>query len=319
MKNKNMKYIIAGVVVLVVIAVAAAVLVTGNKKKNSEDKMGKTEQSSETLTEQKTENSSELQTEKKTENSSENPEENVITAMYLTYGEENFIFIDTKNGTLFTAPVPEGGLVDKDGKQIKQEDLTRGNILKIYGNGIMLQSYPGQYPGVTKMVLDQTGKPEDADQYNEIIDQIYQEPDPAEPPYLSAEYTQPEAVVSAAITRGGYEWSYENEDGTTGTAKTDMTPVLGWKEINDLTLNEPTDLKLDFTKKPNSIELIRWTEDVQKQYSEGSDVPEGEKVEPEEKDGVFIIPAAEAGYTYQITAKWDNGTVDFGFVTKSKK
>mgnify|MGYP001780239382 CR=1 FL=1 len=118
MKNKNMKYIIAGVVVLVVIAVAAAVLVTGNKKKNSEDKMGKTEQSSEILTEQKTENSSELQTEKKTENSSENPEENVITAMYLTYGEENFIFIDTKNGTLFKAPVPEGGLVDKDGKQI---------------------------------------------------------------------------------------------------------------------------------------------------------------------------------------------------------
>lgn len=32
MKNKNMKYIIAGVVVLVVIAVIAAVVVTGKRK-----------------------------------------------------------------------------------------------------------------------------------------------------------------------------------------------------------------------------------------------------------------------------------------------
>ena len=165
MKNKNMKYIIAGVVVLVVIAVIAAVVVTGKKKNNSEDKVSKTEQTSEAQTEQKTESTTNS-TEEKTEGSSENSEENVITAMYLTYGEDNFIFIDTKNGTLFTAPIPEGGLVDKDGKQLEQKDLARGNILKIYGNGIMLQSYPGQYPGVTKMVLDQTGKPEDADQYN---------------------------------------------------------------------------------------------------------------------------------------------------------
>lgn len=317
MKNNNMKYIIAGVVVLVVIAVIAAVVVTGKKKNNSEDKVGKTEQTSETQTEQKTESSTKP-TEEKTESSSENSEENVITAMYLTYGEDNFIFIDTKNGTLFTAPIPEDGLVDKDGKQLGQEDLTRGNILKIYGNGIMLQSYPGQYPGVTKIVLDETGKPEDADQYNELIDQIYQEPDPAEPPYLSMEYSQTEAIVSAAITRGGYEWSYEKEDGTTDTAKTDISPVLGWKEINDLTLNEPTDLKLDFSKEPNRLEVIRWAEDVQKQYSEGSDVPEGEKVELKEKDGALYIPSAEAGYTYQVTAKWDNGTVDYGFVTKTK-
>lgn len=317
MKNKNMKYIIAGVVVLVVIAVIAVVVVTGKKKNNSEDKVSKTEQTSETQTEQKTESTT-SPTEEKTEGSSENSEENVITAMYLTYGEDNFIFIDTKNGTLFTAPIPEGGLVDKDGKQLEQKDLARGNILKIYGNGIMLQSYPGQYPGVTKMVLDQTGKPEDADQYNELIDQIYQEPDPAEPPYLSAEYSQPEAIVSAAITRGGYEWSYEKEDGTTDTAKTDISPVLGWKEINDLTLNEPTDVKLSFTKEPVSVEVIRWTEDVQKQYSEGSDVPEGEKVELKEKDGELYIPSAEAGYTYQVTTKWDNGTVEYGFVTKSK-
>ncbi|WP_394922716.1 hypothetical protein [uncultured Robinsoniella sp.] len=317
MKNNNMKYIIAGVVVLVVIAVIATVVVTGKKKNNSEDKVGKTEQTSETQTEQKTESTTKP-TEEKTESSSENSEENVITAMYLTYGEDNFIFIDTKNGTLFTAPIPEGGLVDKDGKQLSQEDLTRGNILKIYGNGIMLQSYPGQYPGVTKMVLDETGKPEDADQYNELIDQIYQEPDPAEPPYLSMEYSQTEAIVSAAITRGGYEWSYEKEDGITDTAKTDISPVLGWKEINDLTLNEPTDLKLDFSKEPNSVEVIRWAEDVQKQYSEGSDVPEGEKVELKEKDGALYIPSAEAGYTYQVTAKWDNGMVDYGFVTKSK-
>ena len=42
-------------------------------------------------------------------------------------------------------------ILDENGKQITWQELKRGNLLDIYGDGIMLESYPGQYPGVTRI------------------------------------------------------------------------------------------------------------------------------------------------------------------------
>ncbi|MBV4307885.1 hypothetical protein KSZ74_23130, partial [Parabacteroides distasonis] len=69
-----------------------------------------------------------------------------------------------------------------DGEMLEESDLSAGDLVEIYGNGIMLESYPGQYPGVSRMVLVQEGTEEDASQYQELIDQVYAEPDPSELP-----------------------------------------------------------------------------------------------------------------------------------------
>ena len=100
-----------------------------------------------------------------------NPSEKYIRAMYIPRGKDKHLMIDQKNGTIFTVDMPED-IRGKDGKKISQKELKRGNIVAIYGDGIMLESYPGQYPGVSKIKVLKEGKPTDADQYKNILDQF---------------------------------------------------------------------------------------------------------------------------------------------------
>ena len=69
-----------------------------------------------------------------------------ICAMVLVDPGGNRYFIDVNAGTFFTAPIPEE-FTNADGEMLEESDLSAGDLVEIYGNGIMLESYPGQYPG----------------------------------------------------------------------------------------------------------------------------------------------------------------------------
>ena len=58
---------------------------------------------------------------------------------------------------------------DENGKKLTEEDMTDGDVYLIYGDGIMLQSFPGQYPGITKMVRKEQGNQEKADHYRKEL------------------------------------------------------------------------------------------------------------------------------------------------------
>ena len=73
-----------------------------------------------------------------------------IEAMYIPAGEDGHLMVGEGTGNVFTVTMPEN-IQDKTGKKISEDDLNRGDIVAIYGDGIMLESYPGQYPGVTKI------------------------------------------------------------------------------------------------------------------------------------------------------------------------
>ena len=73
-----------------------------------------------------------------------------IEAMYIPAGEDGHLMVGEETGNVFTVTMPDN-IQDKNGKKISEEDLNRGDIVAIYGDGIMLESYPGQYPGVTKI------------------------------------------------------------------------------------------------------------------------------------------------------------------------
>ena len=60
-------------------------------------------------------------------------------------------------------------LTDENGKKLTEEDMTDGDVYLIYGDGIMLQSFPGQYPGITKMVRKEQGNQEKADHYRKEL------------------------------------------------------------------------------------------------------------------------------------------------------
>ena len=240
-----------------------------------------------------------------------------ITAMYVPYGEDGYIFVSDQAGVFTVTASEESYQVnDINGNKISLPELKRGNIVKIYGNGIMAESYPGQYPGVTRIEVESEGNPSDADQYQEIVDGIYTEPDPAEPPILQVNYVTSMANVSVAVERGGYEWVYMDKDGLSNAVVADSVPVLDWGELLiDITLSEPLDLTLLFSEAPLDVEVVRYDSSL---LGKGMEMPEGEKVTVTEKDGELVIEGVDGNYVYEVVGIWENGRATYGFITVKK-
>lgn len=237
--------------------------------------------------------------------------------MYVPFGETSYIMVDQDTGSVFSVTMPEE-IYDTDGSKITEDDFKKGDLLTIYGDGIMLESYPGQYPGVTRIEVAKRGAPSDADQYQSITDQLYQEPDPSERPHLGIEYQSDSANVYVYITEGGFTWSYTDENGQAQSVTTDSAFILGWKEIADMTLDaeQGTDLNLLFSEEPESITVEKWPSGLMETYQDGSGIEDGEKVTPEKGSDGFILEDVKVGYVYRITGTWENGTVEYGFLTR---
>lgn len=239
-------------------------------------------------------------------------EQGAITAMYIPFGEGGYIFVSEQAG-VFTVTFPEK-IYDINGNKITQEQLVKGNVVKIYGNGIMLESYPGQYPGVTKMEVIKQGNPADADAYQNLVDEIYTEPDPAEPPTMNLGYTTDLASVIVMVNRGGYEWVYIDKDYLSNAVVADAAHVLQWKigeELADVKITEPLDITLCFSQMPEEVEVVRYDSEL----LGTENIPEGEKVTVEKKEGEFVLTGVTGGYVYDVTGIWENGRANYGFIT----
>lgn len=250
--------------------------------------------------------------EPQTKNLSEEGE--TINGIYLIYGEEEeyYIFAD-ENKSLFHAEIPEDHLFDEDGNKITKEELNQGDTLAIYGDGIMLESYPGRYPGVTKMERVKKGDAETAKEYEELIAQIYQAPDPSQIPYLDIENKQELAIVTTSIQSGGYTWSYTEENGEKQTVTTDAAHVLDW-DYTETALKCDTkdkDLKLMFSKSPKSVKVTRWDDTATVE-----DASDGETVTVELDKKEAVLKNAVPGSVYEVQAEWEQGTVIYGFAVK---
>ena len=241
--------------------------------------------------------------------------QDAVDAMYIPFGKGEHIFVSEQAG-VFTVTFPEK-IYDVNGKKITPEQLKRGNMVKIYGNGIMLESYPGQYPGVSKIEVTAEGSPSDADTWQYLVDEIYTEPDPSVPPTMNLGYTTDLASVVVMVNRGGYEWVYEDQDGLSNAVVADAAHVLTWKvgeELADVKLSEPLDVTLYFSEKPKAVEVVRYDAAL----LGAEQIPSGENVSVSKKSGEFVLPGVEAGYVYDITGIWENGHAHYGFITLSK-
>ena len=98
-------------------------------------------------------------------------EANAISAIYIETGEflKTGVFVDLNNGTIFSADIPAEGIYNKKGKLISDDVLENGDKVKIYGDGIMLESFPGQYPGVTKIQRTGRASLEETQEYEEQV------------------------------------------------------------------------------------------------------------------------------------------------------
>ncbi len=246
-----------------------------------------------------------------------NPEEEVLTAVLLLSNTGEELFVDIENDNPFFGTIPDD-ILDENGDVIPADKMNSGDVYLVYGNQVMTRSYPAQYPGIEKLVRQESANQEYIEKYQQLLEQFCPEPDTTQPPELSVDYRQPDALVTAAVNRGGYQWTVQKEDGESESVIADSAHVLDWGELlTEIQLMEETEMELVFTYNPQSVEVKRWPQKERRELRSLDVFSEGELVETQENEEGFAF-YGEPGYVYQITGTWEEGTVEYGFCSISR-
>ena len=237
-----------------------------------------------------------------------------LKAVYLEKEDGNSIFVNLTAEYPFTGTIPEGELYDEEGKKITEQDLNNGDVVNIYGNGIMAESYPAQYHGITKIERAEQANQKYIQEYGHYLDELFIEKDPAQLPYLNVCYSDELASAAVMIPEAfSYTWTYE-ENGESSTITTDAPRILQTEPTEVTKLSEPLKMELQFDEKPESIRLLSWNDSLLGQYQDSSDqIPEGKPVEVQENENGNLEFTAQPGCVYLVQGQWKNGTADYGF------
>lgn len=257
------------------------------------------------------------------ENEDDDAQENLgepvlVRGMYLKLGKTAYYFADVKSNELFSLIMAdENKIYGLDGKEIRFEELKTGNIVDIYYTGGMMESYPMVCDRVVKMQVTEEGSEADAEANLERAKEFYCEPDPNEKPALQIQYV-PLAGMEACsnISERAYQWTVTNEDGTRNVEKTDSQPVIQAENLEEIEISQDVEeLKLVFSETPGEVVVKRWRVEER-----GPDqIKPGEAVLVTKKeDKMWMIPNGQSGYVYEVTGKWGEDYVMYGFVVKMR-
>lgn len=242
-----------------------------------------------------------------------------MQAVYLKKEDGNNIFVELENDMPFTGKIPQEELYDENGEKITEQDLNNGDVLNIYGNGIMTQSYPGQYNGISKIERTEQENQEYIEEYSHFLDEFFVEKEPSQRPELNVCYTDDLAAVTVMIPEAlGYTWTYE-ENGESNTITTDAPHILQTNPTEVTKLSEPMKMELMFDAKPESVQILSWEDSLLGQYQDSANqIPDGTPVEVQENEEGNPEFTAQPGCVYLVQGQWENGTADYGFWTPSE-
>ena len=115
-----------------------------------------------------------------------------------------------------------------------------------------------------------------------------------------------------------YTWTYEAENGENRTITTSVAYSLFQSDpVEVKKLAKPMAMELQFSKKPESVELLFWEDSLLGQDSTAQ-VPEGSTAEVKENDNGNLEFTAQPGSVYLVKAQWDQGTAEYGFWVPSE-
>ena len=242
-----------------------------------------------------------------------------MQAVYLKKEDGNNIFVELENDMPFTGKIPQEELYDENGEKITEQDLNNGDVLNIYGNGVMAQSYPAQYHGITKIERTEQENQEYIEEYSHFLDEFFVEKEPSQRPELNVCYTDDLAAVTVMIPEAlGYTWTYE-ENGESNTITTDAPHILQTNPTEVTKLSEPMKMELMFDVKPESVQILSWEDSLLGQYQDSANqIPDGTPVEVQENEEGNPEFTAQPGCVYLVQGQWENGTADYGFWTPSE-
>lgn len=259
--------------------------------------------------------------------SSEEPQEEnqvqgeyALKAVYLEKEDGNSIFVNLTEEYPFDGNIPEGELYDEDGEKITQEDLNSGDVLNIWENGVIAESYPAQYNGITKMERTEQSNQEYIDRYGHYLEELFVEKDPSELPYLNVCYRDELADAAVMIPDPlSYTWTYTDESGESRTVTTDGAHVLHTEPVEVKKISEPMTMELYFDEVPESVELLVWDDTLLGQYQDSADqIPEGTAVEVTKNGKGNLEFNAQPGSVYLVQGQWEQGTAEYGFWVPSE-
>lgn len=254
-------------------------------------------------------------------------DEQVSTAMVVMQSGTSVLFVDQQTETPYFPTLPEGAVLDQEGKPMADADLAVGNIVQVTGNGIMLESYPGQYPGIYKVQVLEQGNPADADKYAEVVEAVGSDGivDLNEVPVGSLEYRTDMAVVTSRLDAYHSDFATDSlEAGAAGSAAAvagapfadDGTLLDG---VMDARVEGATEATVSFLPAPLSVQVSRVemgktdggkpTVDLTRLQSSAQAVPSTAS-DAAAGAAAFTI---EPGYFYFVTATFEAGVADYGF------
>ena len=205
-----------------------------------------------------------------------------------------WLLADRDNGTVFTTSIPND-LKDNDGKKITSENLKAGDYVDVYGDGIMLESYPGQYPGVSKMVVTGEGTADEVKQYQ---------------------------TMSLMSGPGNSTWTAPSGDSETDSSEDNTVTACGsavmqWENLEKMSMDAgKTDFTISCDLTPAKVTVRRWNSDKYPASVDDDLDALAEEVNVEKSaDGEFVVRDVEPGYVYEVTVSWEYGDAQYGFMT----
>ena len=238
-------------------------------------------------------------------------------ALVIASDEAGLLFVDTETETPYTpGDLAQARIVGADGEEISASDLARGNLVRVVGNGIMLESYPAQYPGISEIEVLKTGSAADADPYNELVAQVRPTKDPAEPPYAALSYRTDDAAVTVALTLVSSTW----QDGEDATGERPAPAVaLAPDALADARIPHALEATVELDTPATAVRAVRWNESDLARAAEasggyetlGEDHP-GEEVAVSTANGAASL-TIEPGWRYALTTEFDDGEATYAF------
>lgn len=240
-------------------------------------------------------------------------------ALVIASDEAGLLFIDTETETPYTpGDLAQARIVGADGEEIPASDLARGNLVRVVGNGIMLESYPAQYPGISEVEVLEAGSAADADPYNELVAQLRPTKDPAEPPYAALSYRTDDAVVTVALTLVTSTWPGTDEAGVADERPASAV-ALAPDALADARIPHALEATVELDTPATTVRAVRWRESDLAHAAEAAggyaalaeDQP-GEEVAVSIADGTASL-TIEPGWRYALTAAFADGEVTYAF------
>lgn len=247
----------------------------------------------------------------------------VSEALVIYLQNDEALFVDQETNTPYVPTLPLGQIYDAEGKHINASDLSVGNIVQVSGNGIMLESYPGQYPGIARVQVLEQGNPADADAYADVVEMWAGGADENATPYASLEYSSDLGQITLSLDAYDYEWRTADgqtleKDASLDTDATDGSEVVS-DSVLDATITAPTRATLSFSHVPTTVtvecESVAFNGQGKIVESTGAGTTPVACTQVENDQFTLDI---EPGFLYEIEAQFDNGEADFAFHTLSK-